>query len=222
MEQQNMPMFEDPPYFKTAVKHHQKPKPKPTNIIPSLQTLCKIAIHVCDACRFYKLQHRHSCALKKLEPYILNPNIVPHPLEPDPFEDRAYKFKVMRDVYMIDSAKKAKRIDEQDMEIQELRKRLKMSEEREKQKDAKIKKLQDIVDGTTPLTKPRNPKAVNQPKSKDEEHQCPKCKKWKQSRTAYNKHIQRCGKPWTCPKCNDTIKLTSKDKHNCPKLKKKK
>ena len=223
MEQRNMPKLEDLPYFKTAVKRHQKPKPKPTNIIPSLATLCKRAIHACDACRFFKLQHRHSDSLKKLIPYILNPTIVPHPLEPDPFENRAYKFKVMRDVFMIDSARKAKRIDEQDMEIQQLRKRLKIVEDRDEEKDAKIKELQDIINGTTPLTKPRNPKAVDQPESKDEEHQCPKCKKLSKNRQSYLKHIQRCGKTWTCPKCNETIAFSSKDKHKdiyCPKLKK--
>ena len=63
-----------------------------------------------------------------LEKWSLDPTIVPHPLHPDRFEDKTYKFKSMRAVYMINCAQKAKRIDELYAEVEQLRKRLKASE----------------------------------------------------------------------------------------------
>ena len=202
------------------MKHDNKPKKSAVRIVKKSQLKPKKPVvipllakhspkpHRCGACRFHesRCKQSYSRQVKKLAPFIMDPTLVPHYEHPNDFCDPEHKFRVMRDSYMVDSAKKAK-------EISQLRNQLKqLGSDYKKLEDENIK-LQNEKDGTTPLTKPRNPKPANEPAGQSDRHQCPKCNKWYKNRASYYDHSQKCGLKWTCSECNKTIKKTSQGKH---------
>ena len=137
---------------KSADQYNVQPNEKPNDPEPICPPSHKH--QNCDACIFWEGQYGNSGKLKMLEKWSLDPTIVPHPLHPDRFEDKIYKFKSMRAVYMINCAQKAKRIDELYDENEHLRKRLKASEA-ENQRWRALFKGNNM--NNTPSTSPSDP-----------------------------------------------------------------
>ena len=193
---------------KSAVRIVKKSQQKPKPVIIPLLAKHSPKPHRCGACRFYesRCKQSYSRQVQKLAPFIKDPTIVPHYEHPDDFCDPEHKYRVMRHSYMVDSAKKAK-------ENAQLRKLVEILEIDNKKLLDQNTKLENQINGTTPLSKPRNPKPANQPAGPSDKRQCPKCEKWYKNRASYYDHIQKCGLNWTCSDCNKTIKKTSKGKH---------
>ena len=193
---------------KSAVRYVKKSDTRKKPVVIPLIAKHNPRPHRCGACRFYERQCERSYKkqVAKLAPYISDPTIVPHYEHPNDFADPEYKYNAMRLVYMVNSGKKSQ-------EIYRLNKQLQQKELEIKKLEEQNLKLRHEINGTTPLSRPRNPKAKNRPAAPDERHQCPNCSKWLKNIQSYYDHIQKCGKTWTCPICEKTIKKSSKGNH---------
>ena len=199
---------------KSAVNYVKKSDSKKKPVVIPLLAKHNPRPHRCGACYFYEAHCKRSYSkqVAKLAPFIKDPKIVPH-VVPNDFDDPEYKYKVMRNTYMINSGKKSQ-------EIFQLKKQLQRKDLQLQQKDLELQKVQEEirklrhqVNGTAPLSRPKNPKPKNRPAAPDERHQCPNCSKFMKNIQSYYDHIQKCGKTWTCPICEKTIKKSSKGNH---------
>ena len=191
----------------SAVRHAKKSDTKKKPVVIPLLAKHDPRPHRCGACYFYEshCKRSYSKQVAKLAPFIKDPTIVPH-VVPNDFDDPEYSYKVMRNTYMINSGRKSQ-------EIFQLKKQLERKDlELQKVQEENIK-LRHQINGTTPLTRPKNPKPKNRPAAPDERHQCPKCSKFYANYQSYCDHIQKCGKSWTCPICKKTIKKISQGNH---------
>ena len=193
---------------KSAVQYVKKSNTKKKPVVIPLLAMHKPKPHRCGACYFYESQCKRSYSkqIAKLAPFIKDPKIVPHYERKTNYGDPVYNYKAMRLAYMVDSGKKAK-------EIYQLKKQLQQKESENQRLLEQNIKLTQQVNETTPLTRPKNPKAKNRPAAPDERHQCPNCSKFMKNIQSYYDHIQKCGKTWTCPICEKTIKKSSKGNH---------
>ena len=193
---------------KSAVRYVKKSDSKRKPIVIPLLAKHNPRPHRCGACYFYESHCKRSYTkqVAKLAPYIKDPTIVPHYEHKNDFDDPEYKYKAMRNVYMINCGKKAQ-------EIYQLKKQLQQKESENQRLEEQNIKLRQQINGTTPVTRPKNPKAKNRPAAPDEKHQCPNCLKFMKNIQSYYDHIQKCGKTWTCPICEKTIKKSSQGNH---------